>query len=1418
MQVDFILKFFIYISLLLNTYIIKSIPIHEPNVFYVNDDTNEGQRIGRITHFNNNNNNNQPINFKTDHFKAVIVRGNRPPAIYFRLDENTGDLYTRTIIDREVLCLKQYQINKNLNNIQTNLNIDYSQINYQYRSILSSNSKIIDQCKFTFQIALHRRFISQQLKNDHTIESNYPYLPEFIDIHIIIIDRNDHIPTFQPHSMINLSIPESVPIGTRIQLPLAYDPDSPEFSIQRYELYPITITDFTLYIETKDILYNTNIIQEITGLYLEVKTILDRELCDHYILEVKAYDSSSITNTMISSSINDNRNILKIYLTIEDINDNGPIFQPQTNNITQMESSTDNIPISVISSLTLIQSTNILCYKVEVIESNWIKSPILKLITKDLDSTKYSLTKYEFATNTEYMIKQLFKLNEHTGELYLKQPLDYEKHTSYTFDVLAIDSEYDRRSKLDNNLQLMNSRIQNNIFTSTANIIVNVLDINDEIPIIELDYLRIDETTGRPATFARIEENNDPPQFIADILVTDRDANALNSHVICTLVNKSNRIHNNNNNNKTDTINTSFQLTEVKRQPGLVQYNMLTVNSLDREINGAILRIKIQCTDSGEIKKTSEVDIIIHIIDVNDNSPSIQLISKNLHTIPNSNDNLIHLKENTPTGTIIAYFNITDIDYGENSRTTCKLLSIINDPLLSLNIHEYFHIDPITCNLIIQKPIDREFTYPPLNIIDLIIEIHDHGQPMHKSTINIKLKIINENDNKPLFQHKFYQFNIKENLPIGVNVGQLIITDLDGDYDQLIVKLHKQEQLPFQLWKSIIPSSSSSSSSIINQYEPNVMIYYLNTTKILDREEKSIYEFDVYANDLIIDNNQLYNQYKLSINNNNNDNHKTSTTVLVTIEDENDNDPIIIFPQQSDKIFILSNLEKKYYQLMTVNVNDKDSTSNTFIFMLEQEDYIKINNHTLKNSQSNEIDIDHTKSLDPINQLPINSFLDIDRSLGNIYLNRDLQQNDTGTYIYYIIVHDSIINPRTASLRFIVKIESIPLYTNQLKSNYLLKNQYNENIIMNTKYIETNDDYTTYYSTNKKLNNSSNLLLSASSPSSILYSSSSKQLTHRLTNDTILILSLGLILLILLATLCLIIFARHWSSNSTIQHHSIITSDKIQCSKLFCLNTSNHKQLTNNNNNNMKMDKIEVMSILQPTHSHSYSHSPNTQNTCSPTNCNINNNDNNMRIDKNEVMSILQSTHSHSHSYPYSPNTQNTCSPINRNNNNTIQSFNTINTHLNDSYKQKTIDTDNIYYHDYKQFTLLPIITSSYNSMNELYPIDDYTTLQTMNTCKCYTPSSIKSTTYNINHNFNDSIIIQPIKHNTLQFNQLTTTNNNNNYNNSNNNDPIAYYTSLSPKLKSDHFIEKRKVRIMSMDENTDNEIEKNSPSEYLTT
>nr|CAH8839927.1 unnamed protein product [Trichobilharzia regenti] len=1356
------LKYFtllIYFSVFLNIHLTKSIQINEPNVFYVNDDTNEG------------------------HLKAVIVRANRPPAAYFKLNENTGDLYTRTVIDRESLCLKTFQNDERPNSMPRNLNIDFSDSNYQSGAFLS-NSKIVNQCKFTFQVALHRQISQQQQQQQpQQYQSNDPglhHLPEFIDIHVFVIDRNDHIPTFQPHSVINLSIPESVPIGTRVQLPLAYDPDSPEFSVQRYELYPLESTDFSLYIQTTDVIHDANLIQEITGLYLELKTTLDRETRESYALEVKAFDSplstsSSSPSTSASSPssptmnafiprLNDNRNVLKIFLTIEDINDNGPIFQPQ-NTSTQIDSHNDAIirtnpsSSSLSSSSTPMHPIGIITYKVDIIESTWPKSSVLQLITKDLDSSKYSLTRYEFSSNVESIVKQLFKLNEHSGELFLKQPLDYEKRTSYSFDVLAIDSEYDRRSKMESsgsNLHLVSSRLQQNIFTSTANILVNVIDINDEVPIIEVDYLRVDETTGRPATFARIEENSDPPQFIADILVTDRDVNAANSHVICTLMNKANKYqsnhhHNNNNNhnsdNKTYSITNSFQLSEVRRQPGLVQYNVLTVRSLDREVNGAITRIKIQCSDS----------------DLNDNSPVIHLIPQQTSGSNNNNgENIVFLRENAPIGTTVAHFNVTDQDSGENSRTSCTLLTM-NDPVL-LNLNDYFHVDPVLCNLMTRKPIDRESTYPPIDEIDLSIEVKDHGQPVRKSSISFKVKVINENDNVPVFQNTFYRFSVKENSPIGISIGQIVITDLDGDYARLDVRLQKQEQLPFKLWKS----ETSYGYISIDHSEAQVVVYYLNTTRILDREEKSSYEFEIYAND--VSEEGLLGQHRLSVKS---FSHTTSATILVTVEDENDNDPVIIFPQQPNKTFILSNSEKKYYQLMTVNANDKDPSSNSFTFMLETEEDLKSND----NSKSIETDDTDTKllkstELNTNRKYPLsNSFLEIDRSVGTVYLSRDIHQNDTGTHAFRVIVHDSIINPRTASLRFIVKIEPVPPRSHQMKLNSLVDNDHAERRILsgesslNPEYSEHNYAFNNHYS---KSSSSQDFLIhrkydymrttfdnhsmpfGSSSPG---VSSSSKQLTRRLTGDTVLILSLGLILLILLATLCLVIFARHWSSGSSSVPQNSNTSDKIRCSEIFCCNPTS----SNSNGNKHQMTNNETL--------------------------------------KKEVVNIFHST---------SPTNLQDPQQINLNCD-TLRSLDTFNASLNDSYSQKMLDSEHIYYRDCRQFSLLPVITSPVGGDNGSFPTD-YTALRAVTSCKCCTPPPTGYTYNNTdigNPHSLESFTNESLKSSKQQTNHIP------------NGSTVTYYTTLTPRPRSENTTDKRKVRIMTVKENMEMEPEKNFANDY---
>jgi len=128
-----------------------------------------------------------PINtFIGDLSKELNIKSNGFFQIYellplnknlFSIDNQTGYLFLQSIIDREQMCLKQ----------QCSCN--------SCEIILQLSVKI--QEKFLFKI-----------------------------IEIKIKDRNDHSPNFDKQSMIHIiHIKENVPLGYRIVLPSANDPD-----------------------------------------------------------------------------------------------------------------------------------------------------------------------------------------------------------------------------------------------------------------------------------------------------------------------------------------------------------------------------------------------------------------------------------------------------------------------------------------------------------------------------------------------------------------------------------------------------------------------------------------------------------------------------------------------------------------------------------------------------------------------------------------------------------------------------------------------------------------------------------------------------------------------------------------------------------------------------------------------------------------------------------------------------------------------------------------------------------------------------------------------------------------------------------------------------------------------------------------
>ncbi|TGZ73110.1 hypothetical protein CRM22_001711 [Opisthorchis felineus] len=1062
---------------LISTAISKNLA-NEPNVFFVTDDAPVGHRLGRLTHSDAYQNG----AIDGTSFQAVLVRANRPPAVFFKLDEHKGDLFTKVPMDREMLCshLSQPNTNEATFSNQDQMGIMVKSPNWNKLGPVVGGTPTLgsssQECELKFQVALHRKASTSSL----------PGLPEFLDVRVVIMDRNDHVPTFHPHKFVNLSIPESAQIGTRIRLPLAMDPDSPEFTVKQYKLFPTDQKEWVLYQQTNDVLYQGQLHHEIAALFLELRCALDREEKSLFVFEVKAYDSF----TEITTSNYDDRNTLKVHVLVEDINDNGPVFRPQSH---RSPSIPDKLDIS-----------HLVTYRADIMETSWPKTPILKLEATDRDTMNFAIIRYEFAPQTDPLVRRYFKLNEHSGELYLRQPLDYETKSKFTFNVLAIDTEYERRMKLDGmRIGAHSVGVEADVYTSTAYVIVNVEDINDEAPLIELDYLRLEESTGRPGTFAMVRENSDPPQFVADLFVTDRDVNPMNNHVVCNLNSPgdslspiSNRIRNNG--TYILTPEGYFQLSEVRRQTGQVQYNLLTLRPLDREeeqTSGSVRRVHIVCVDSGTPSKTSHVTANVHVMDVNDNSPKIHGIHS--HTSHSKGSSTIKVYENSAVGTLVARINVSDLDSGQNGIVTCKLVHPLERNSSQPSYADYFHIEPTTCDLVTRKVIDRESVEPYIDRVVLTILAEDHGVPPKSTETKLEIIILDENDNPPILQQSYYRLSVKENLPTGTCIGQLVVHDLDGALDQLSARFQKHDDLPFQLWNSKSSQRPPDRGVDIGAS----VVYYLNTTRPLDREVRESYEFNV----LVIDGlehpaalrNEL-NYYHV---------HTTTATVFVLVEDENDNDPNIIFPQQENKTFYLSNVERQHYQLMTVNVNDKDSNAGQFLFSLVDETVYSLNESVIKKDKDPRIQSSHAP------------FLDVDQRLGTVYLTRDVMEADTGLYAYKVTVEDDGSPPRSTSLRFFVRVEPTPPRSHRLKSLSISDKEIqmvSNNIERFSGAHTTVDLSNTEDFTNNKISEQKRSKILAGFP--------------RFTGDAVLILSLGLILLLLLATLCLIVYARHWNS------------------------------------------------------------------------------------------------------------------------------------------------------------------------------------------------------------------------------------------------------------------------------------------------
>nr|XP_007958703.1 protocadherin-17 isoform X1 [Chlorocebus sabaeus]XP_007958704.1 protocadherin-17 isoform X1 [Chlorocebus sabaeus] len=258
--------------------------------------------------------------------------------------------------------------------------------------------------------------------------------------------------------------------------------------------------------------------------------------------------------------------------------------------------------------------------------------------------------------------------------------------------------------------------------------------------------------------------------------------------------------------------NSAPHLLDVDADSGL----LYTKQRIDRE---SLCRHNAKCQLSLEVfANDKEICMIkVEIQDINDNAPSF------------SSDQIeMDISENAAPGTRFPLTSAHDPDAGENGLRTY---------LLTRDDHGLFGLDVKSRGdgtkfpeLVIQKALDRE----QQNHHTLVLTALDGGEPPRSATIQINVKVIDSNDNSPVFEAPSYLVELPENAPLGTVVIDLNATDADeGPNGEVLYS-----------FSSYVPDRVRELFSI----DPKTGLIRVKGN--LDYEENGMLEIDVQARDL----------------------------------------------------------------------------------------------------------------------------------------------------------------------------------------------------------------------------------------------------------------------------------------------------------------------------------------------------------------------------------------------------------------------------------------------------------------------------------------------------------------------------------------------------------------------------------------
>ncbi|XP_063269779.1 protocadherin gamma-A3-like [Prinia subflava] len=162
----------------------------------------------------------------------------------------------------------------------------------------------------------------------------------------------------------------------------------------------------------------------------------------------------------------------------------------------------------------------------------------------------------------------------------------------------------------------------------------------------------------------------------------------------------------------------------------------------------------VQARDAGGLSSHSKV--LIKVIDVNNYIPEIVIMSV-FSPVP----------EDTPLGTVIAIFSVQDRDSGANGEVQCSI-SESHPFRLEKSFDNYYRV--VTAELL-----DRE----QVSEYNVTVRAADGGSPALQSSAVLALRVLDVNDNAPVFEQERYSARLAENNAAGALVLTVRATDAD---------------------------------------------------------------------------------------------------------------------------------------------------------------------------------------------------------------------------------------------------------------------------------------------------------------------------------------------------------------------------------------------------------------------------------------------------------------------------------------------------------------------------------------------------------------------------------------------------------------------------------------------------------------